>query len=109
MGEPEQDPTLERERRLHEILGAFFEAVEAGQAPDPQDLIAKHPDLAEDLAAFFADEGRFERIVSPLHSTAASGARGGSQGETVGFSHGPALPDQNSAATADPAGNGPDL
>src|SRR5262245_58459823 len=109
MSDPEREPTVERERRLHEVLGAFFEAIEAGQAPDPQDLIAEHPDLAEDLAAFFADEGRFEQMVSPLHSNAGSGAGGGSQEETVGFSHGPALPDQNSAATADPAGNGPDL
>jgi WD40 repeat protein/tetratricopeptide (TPR) repeat protein/predicted Ser/Thr protein kinase len=109
MSEPEREPTIERERRLHEVLGAFFEAVEAGQAPVPQDLIEQHPGLAEDLAAFFADEGRFQRMVSPLQSTAASGAGGGSQEETVGFSHGPAQSDQNSAATADPAGNGPDL
>src|SRR5262249_33612622 len=70
---------------------------------------AEHPDLAEDLRAYFADEGRFQRMVSPFQSTAASGAGGGSQAETVGFSHGPALPDENSAATAATAGSGPTL
>jgi hypothetical protein len=108
MSAPEREPTIERERRLHEILGAFFEAVEAGRAPEPQDLIAQHPDLAEDLAAYFADEGRFQRLVGPLHSTAASGARGESQEETVGFSQDPNPPGKDPDVTADPSSDGHD-
>ena len=36
----------ERERRLDEILVAYLEAVELGENPDRQELLARHPDLA---------------------------------------------------------------
>src|SRR5262245_58957643 len=65
------EPSQERQRRLHEVLGAYFEAVEAGRAQRPEDLIAQHPDLADELAAFFASEQRFGRLVEPLQVTAA--------------------------------------
>jgi hypothetical protein len=40
--------------RLGEILGAYFVAVEEGRAPSRQDLLAQHPDLASELAEYFA-------------------------------------------------------
>ena len=58
-GEPEQ------ERRLGEVLAAYFAAVEAGQSPTAQELIAQHPGLTRELAGFFADQERFGRLVAP--------------------------------------------
>ncbi|HEV3162932.1 MAG TPA: hypothetical protein VGZ22_02745, partial [Isosphaeraceae bacterium] len=58
----------EREQRLSQVLGAYFEAVEAGQAPDPQALIQRHPDLAAELRDFFAHQARFDRMVEPLRA-----------------------------------------
>ena len=58
------EPFQERERRLHEVLGTYFEAVEAGGAPSPEELMAQHSDLADDLASFFASDKRFQRLVA---------------------------------------------
>src|SRR5689334_16896504 len=63
----------EQERRRGEVLAAYFAAVEAGRGPTPQELIAQHPDLAHELAGYFADQERFGRLVAPLRP-AAQGA-----------------------------------
>src|SRR3954471_13886150 len=63
-----EDP--ERRRRFEAALGAYFEALEAGQSPDRQELLARHPDLAAELAEFFAEQDRFHRLVAPLRPEA---------------------------------------
>jgi WD40 repeat protein len=87
-------PSEQRERRLHEVLGAYFESVEAGRAPRSEDLIEKHPDLADDLAAFFANEERFGRLVEPLQLTAAIPERVGASAE-LADSHRGGNPDRH--------------
>jgi hypothetical protein len=63
------------EERIGEVLGGYLEALEAGQEPGLSELLAGHPDLAGELAAFFAQQERFALLVAPLRE-AAQAARG---------------------------------
>jgi hypothetical protein len=62
---PEPTDDSERGRRFEAVLGAYFEALDAGQSPDRQELLTRHPDLAAELAEFFAEQDRFHRLVAP--------------------------------------------
>jgi serine/threonine protein kinase len=68
MAEP--STRTDREWRLEDVVLAYLKAVDAGQAPDPDELIARHPDLAEGLRAFFADQERVGRAAGPLRVSA---------------------------------------
>jgi tetratricopeptide (TPR) repeat protein/predicted Ser/Thr protein kinase len=59
-------PDLEREERLDRTIAAYLEAQERGEAPDPRTWVARHPDLAEELEAFLADQLQFDSLVAPL-------------------------------------------
>ena len=43
------------DQKLQEILAAYRTATKAGAAPDPQELLARYPELAKALSAFFAE------------------------------------------------------
>src|SRR5262245_39231818 len=55
-----------RERQLGQVLAEYLQAVEAGQAPDRDLLLAPHPDLAADPTVFFANQAAFARLAEPL-------------------------------------------
>src|SRR5436190_23891163 len=59
-------PTDHRDQDLDAVIGAYLEAVDAGQEPDRQELLAQHPDLAKELAEFFADHDRAKGLVGPM-------------------------------------------
>ena len=58
----------DREQRLQDVLAGFMQAVEAGQTPDRQKLLAEHPDLADELASFFANREEFARLAVPVRA-----------------------------------------
>jgi hypothetical protein len=55
----------ERERRLEEVIASYYRALEAGRPPERAALLAGHPELADELAAFLDDKAAFERRASP--------------------------------------------
>jgi WD40 repeat protein/predicted Ser/Thr protein kinase len=51
---------------LDAVIAAYLQDVEAGRVPNRQDLLQRHPELADALRAFFADFDRMDRVASPL-------------------------------------------
>src|SRR5437899_842225 len=56
----------ERERRLDEVVTAYLKDIEMGQAPNQAEWLARHPDLATDLATFFAAQEHVDQLAAPL-------------------------------------------
>src|SRR6516165_7951892 len=62
----DDDVISAREQRLGEILGAYFEALEAGRAATREELLVQHPDFAAELAEYFAEQDRLDAVMAPL-------------------------------------------
>src|SRR5215470_16227615 len=60
----------ERERQLDEIATAYLQEIERGNAPRPAEWLARHPDLADELAAFFAAQEQVAQLAAPLRAAA---------------------------------------
>jgi hypothetical protein len=61
-----------RGTRVNEILAAYLQSVDAGKAPSRQELLARHPDLAAELQAFFADHDELDQLAGPVRPAPAS-------------------------------------
>jgi hypothetical protein len=59
------DPTMSHSS-LDAVIAAYTMALEAGEVPDRDQLLEKHPDHASALSAFFADIDRVDRLAAPL-------------------------------------------
>jgi serine/threonine-protein kinase len=51
---------------LQALLHEYLQAVDRGQRPDRDELLRRHPDLASDLAAFFAGQDRLDRAAQDM-------------------------------------------
>jgi serine/threonine protein kinase len=80
----------DRDQELDEVLGEYLQALDAGRAPDRNELLARRPDLALQLSAFFAAEDSVSRLTDPLRSTLGPAAEESVLEEpTVPVSEGP--------------------
>src|SRR5579884_1240963 len=66
-----------REQRLDELVTAYLKEVEAGRDPDRQALLAGNPELAAELAQFFADLDALGRLASPRRGPLPDAPPGG--------------------------------
>jgi WD40 repeat protein/tRNA A-37 threonylcarbamoyl transferase component Bud32 len=63
---PAQSEEQAREERLQAALHAYLQAADAGRPADREALLREHPDLSEELSAFFADEQRLDRLAASV-------------------------------------------
>ena len=54
---------------LDDVIAAYLEALEAGNRVDRVALTAEHPDLAVELAVFFANQDHVARLTAPLRDS----------------------------------------
>jgi WD40 repeat protein/serine/threonine protein kinase len=54
------------EGRVEDVLLAYLEAVDEGEAPDPQQFLAQHPECAEALTEFFGTEAFLGTYYQPF-------------------------------------------
>ncbi len=66
-----------REQRFGEAVAACIEAMEAGHDVDRAALLARYPEFAAELAEFFADRDRIDRLAVPPTPTAEMPTPGG--------------------------------
>jgi WD40 repeat protein/tRNA A-37 threonylcarbamoyl transferase component Bud32 len=64
--QPIREPDDAREQRLSEVIAAYLEALEGDQPADRAALLARFPDLANELAVFFDNQDRMVRLTAPL-------------------------------------------
>jgi serine/threonine-protein kinase len=64
------------ENHVDQVIAEFLEGAAAGKEPDREELLARHPDLADELRSFLAEHDRMraiaERIQSPSPSPASA-------------------------------------
>ena len=76
-----------RDDRLNDVLLAYLEACEACEAggePDRAGLLAAHPDLRDDLAAFFAGRDEIERLAGVVREGGRSRSAAGALDSELG-------------------------
>jgi WD40 repeat protein len=59
-------PTKSEDDPLDAIIATYLQQVDAGEVPDRDALLARHPDLTDRLRAFFADLDRLHRQAGEL-------------------------------------------
>jgi tetratricopeptide (TPR) repeat protein len=79
----------DRNDRLEEAVVAYFEAVESGHTPDRSQWAARYPEVAAELAEFFASQDQVDSWTAPLREVARAAStdqrdRNLTQGATPG-------------------------
>jgi len=70
-----------REQRLQDILAAYLQDIEAGKTPDREKLLAEHPDLADDLRSFLAENDKMRRLVNQADAATLAPSSGPQENE----------------------------
>lgn len=64
--------TPSRDDLIDAAIADWFEAVEQGRAPDPQEFVGRYPDLKDELLTFLADRQRFKQVAADFDTATFS-------------------------------------
>ena len=64
----EANDSSARQQRVDDVIAAYLEAVDAGKTPDREEFLARHSDVADELAKFLANRDQFERLAETLQA-----------------------------------------
>jgi serine/threonine-protein kinase len=67
----DENTLSKRECQVNRILADYLEAQRLGTPPNREELLGQHPDLADELRSFFADQDRFGRLAERIGPPAA--------------------------------------
>jgi serine/threonine protein kinase len=70
----EHNDVCEPDQGLSAALVACLEALDAGRAPDRQELLARYPQYAAELARFLDDQEQVDHCAAPLRELALGGS-----------------------------------
>src|SRR5438128_9415589 len=59
---PSRPPDSSRQGLLEEVLGEYMQCLDRGEAVDREQLLDRHPDLADELRSYFAGSDEVERL-----------------------------------------------
>jgi serine/threonine-protein kinase len=62
----EMSDSAVRDQRLNDILHSYLQAVDAGHAPDRQELLHRHPEFASELEAYFHDQDQMDQVAKAM-------------------------------------------
>jgi serine/threonine protein kinase len=71
MSDESKTLTPDPDDRLAEAIASFEEARDAGQTPEPNDWLARYPDVATRLEEFFANAGHLRQLTAPPRTPAS--------------------------------------
>jgi serine/threonine protein kinase len=71
------DTATDREQHFEAVVAEFLEAVEAGKPSDWRYLLDQHPELREELTAFFTGQEQMAGLAEPLRRVLASSSSPG--------------------------------
>src|SRR5271157_4516636 len=73
----------EKQYRLHQIIAEYLAELEAGRPQNRASLIARNPDLTEELNEFFANHDQMARLARPATVVDVPPARAGGSPPTL--------------------------
>ena len=62
--------SLSRDDQVNEAIAAYLQAVDRGEAPDREQFLAEHVDIADDLRDFLAGHGQLQALAGNLDPSA---------------------------------------
>jgi eukaryotic-like serine/threonine-protein kinase len=80
-----RDQPPDREERLNQVIADYLDAQESGQPADRAAFLKQYPDLAAELAVFFANQDHIAKLTAPLRDVSLPDSAEGADRALIPF------------------------